>query len=145
MSSSSFTIDSTSSVEGDRIIGGPGASSWLHGFIGWLPSSSYSSSVAESGRLAGLWNGTAELFTAAVDAFTTGQGYERYEQRGCTLRIRPSVDCDDMDPCNWKFSFHQSSMFLCNSAFSLPKSEWLDFVICIVHSYSLWYAFPLIP
>lgn len=77
VSSSPFTIDSTSSVDGDRILGGNVSSCWLRGFIDWLPSSSYSSAVAESGRLAGLWNGTAELFTAAVDAFITGPGYKR--------------------------------------------------------------------
>ena len=77
VSSSPFTVDSTSSLHRGDIIRGNGPSSWLRGFIGWLPSSPYASAVAESGSQAGLWNGTAELFASAVNVFVAESGNTR--------------------------------------------------------------------
>lgn len=78
MSSSPFTIGSTSSVERDAIVVHENAtSSWLRGFIDWLPSSPYASVASGSGHGLDLWDGTAELFNNAVDDFLTDPGYQR--------------------------------------------------------------------
>lgn len=77
MASSPLTIGSTSTVERDVIVRGNATSSWLRGFIDWLPSSPYASVVSKSGHGVHLWVGTAELFNNAVDDFLADQDYQR--------------------------------------------------------------------
>lgn len=77
VSSSPFTIGSTSTVERGVIDHGNATSSWLHGFIDWLPSSPYASVVSGSEDEVGLWAGTAEHFKSAMDDFLTDPQYQR--------------------------------------------------------------------
>lgn len=77
VSSSPSTISSTSSVDRDAITPGNATSSWLRGFLEWLPSSSYTSEVTGSGDEEGLWVGTAELFNEAVNAYISEPAYQR--------------------------------------------------------------------
>lgn len=77
MSSSPFTIGITSNVDRDAIVHGNATSSWLRGFIGWLPSSSYASVASGSGHEVDLWVGTAELFHNAVEDFLADPEYQR--------------------------------------------------------------------
>lgn len=81
VSSSQSTIASTTSIDQDAIVSGNATSSWLRGFINWLPSSSYASSSEEykSGNEQGLWVGSADLFHDAVNDFLAEPEYQRYE------------------------------------------------------------------
>lgn len=81
VSSSQSTIASTTSVDRDAVVSGNVTSSWLRGFINWLPSSSYASS-SEGNMIEneqGLWVGSAELFDEALNDFLAEPGYQRYE------------------------------------------------------------------
>lgn len=63
-------------------------SSWLRGFLAWIPSSSYASNVSKFGNnfddsSAGsvtseaLWTGTVELFNTALAEFLSEPGNQR--------------------------------------------------------------------
>lgn len=95
-----YTVSSTASVTRKggaplRITANAAASSWLRGFVAWIPSSEFSSERAGNGRAhevineAGLWVGTAELFGTALRMFLAEPG----NQRSATilLHIRETV------------------------------------------------------
>ncbi|CAM9109294.1 unnamed protein product, partial [Ectocarpus sp. 8 AP-2014] len=80
VSSSQSTITSTTSIDQDATVSGNATSSWLRGFINWLPSSSYASSSEEytSANEQGLWVGSADLFHEAVNDFLAEPEYQRF-------------------------------------------------------------------
>lgn len=77
VSSSPATIGSTSTVERGIIDFGNATSSWLRGFVDWLPSSPYASVGSGSGDEVDLWAGTAEQFNTAMDDFLADPQYQR--------------------------------------------------------------------
>lgn len=72
-----FLNSNTGSQNSDVIVPVNATSSWLRGFLEWLPSSSYTSEVAGGGDEKGLWVGAADLFNEAVNEFISESRYQR--------------------------------------------------------------------